>query len=137
MESHFNLSDTEFENQFQTCSLDPKLFSHEAHLRLAWIHITKYGVDKAEANIQTQLQNFVTHVGATDKYHKTLTIVAVRAVNYFVKKSKTKNFETFINQFPQLKTDFKSLINSHYSVDVFSSKKAKMEFVEPDVQPFT
>jgi len=137
MESHFNLSDTEFENQFQTCSFDPKLFSHEAHLRLAWIHITKYGVDKAEANIQTQLQNFVTHVGATDKYHKTLTIVAVRAVNYFVKKSKTKNFETFINQFPQLKTDFKSLINSHYSVDVFSSKKAKMEFVEPDVQPFT
>jgi hypothetical protein len=51
MNSHFELSDELFEEQFQNCQLNPALFNHEAHLRLAWIHITKYGIDKAIENI--------------------------------------------------------------------------------------
>jgi hypothetical protein len=136
MENHFILNDSEFEKAFKNCSLDPTLFSHEAHLRLAWIHINNYGVDNAQENIQEQLQKFVQFVGATDKYHKTLTIAAVRAVNHFIKQSNTYNFKGFIDEFPQLKTDFKTLINSHYSIDVFNSEFAKIRFLEPDLAPF-
>ena len=136
MENYFNLSDLEFENQFANCTLNPELFSHEAHLRLAWIHITKYGIDKAEENIQTQLKNFVQFVGASDKYNKTLTIVAIKAVNHFILQSKSNHFNNFIIEFPQLKTAFKPLINSHYSIDIFNSEKAKTEFIKPDVSPF-
>jgi hypothetical protein len=63
MEKHFTLSDTEFETQFQSCSLHPAIFTHEAHLRLAWIHITKYGADIEIDNIRSQLQNFVDTLG--------------------------------------------------------------------------
>jgi hypothetical protein len=42
-ELHFSLTDIEFENQFENGTLKPELFSHEAHVRLAWIHIKKYG----------------------------------------------------------------------------------------------
>ncbi len=44
MEEHFYLTDIQFERQFANCSLNPELFSHEAHLRLAWLHISKYGL---------------------------------------------------------------------------------------------
>lgn len=67
MERHFKLSDSEFEKQFIDCKLDSSDFSHEAHLRLAWINISKYGIEKAIANIQTQLKRFVKSVGAQDK----------------------------------------------------------------------
>jgi hypothetical protein len=37
MEQHQYLSDKEFEEQFETCQMNPSIFSHEAHLRLGWI----------------------------------------------------------------------------------------------------
>jgi len=136
MEAHFKISDKEFEKLFETCKLDPTIFTHEAHLRLAWIHISRYGLEQAENNIKLQLKNFVASVGATDKYNKTLTIVAIRAVNHFRSKSKSNDFKNYIAEFPKLKTDFKSLINSHYSINIFSSQKSKTEFIKPDLIPF-
>ena len=54
MERHYQLTDNQFETQFADLSMDPTLFSHEAHLRLAWIHIKHHGVDKAIENICSQ-----------------------------------------------------------------------------------
>ena len=42
------LNDDAFEAAFQNASLDPALFSHKAHLRLAWIHITQDGTNYNE-----------------------------------------------------------------------------------------
>ncbi len=136
MEKHYRLSDVEFEKQFIACQLDPSIFSHEAHLRLAWINIHLYGLEQAEKNIQKQLQNFVEFVGAKDKYNATLTVAAIRAVGHFKEKSTADNFKYFIKEFPQLKNNFKALIASHYSFDIFNSNKAKTEFLEPDLAPF-
>ena len=136
MEKHYQLSDSEFLQQFKDCSLPPAIFSHEAHLRLAWLNIYREGMEKAEKAIQEQIERFVAHVGAQHKYHKTLTIAAIKAVGHFMEKSTTDNFPDFISENPQLKKDFKSLINSHYSFDIFSSEEARTSYVEPDVLPF-
>lgn len=133
---HTQLSDSELIEQLENCTLNPTIFNHEAHLRLAWIHINTFGLEQAKENIQRQLQNFVEHLGATDKYHKTLTIVAIEAVNHFMKKSQSSTFKDFIIEFPQLKDNFKGLINSHYSFDIFNSTTAKNEYLKPDIHPF-
>lgn len=136
MENHFELSDGAFEVAFENCQVPATLFSHEAHLRLAWIHVSKYGLAMAEKNIQQQLEYFVTFVGAQDKYHKTLTIAAIRSVAHFVDKSQASNFKDFISEFPQLKKGFRALIDSHYSFDIFNSQEAKQTFIAPDLLPF-
>ena len=136
MEGHFKLSDSEFEVQFQTCSFDPEIFSHEAHLRLAWIHIKNYGVEKAVENIQVQLRNFVEYIGAKHKFNATLTIAAIKATHHFMLKSKSNNFKDFIEEFPRLKNNFKELLGQHYGIDIFNSKEAKTKFLEPDLLPF-
>jgi len=136
MEPHFKLIDIEFEKAFKNCSLDASLFSHEAHLRLAWIHIDKYGIEKAIKNICTQLLQFTQSLGAEDKYNTTVTIAAIRAVYHFKLKSNSDNFRNFILEFPRLKTSFKKLLEFHYSTDIFSSKKAKQEYLEPELLPF-
>ncbi|WP_298761140.1 hypothetical protein [uncultured Psychroserpens sp.] len=136
MKTHFQLNDKEFEKQFSTCELNQELFNHEAHLRLAWIHINAYGIDRALTNIQSQLQNFVSFVGAKDKYNTTLTIVAVKIVYHFILKSKSHDFKGFIIEFPQLNNSFKEFIKAHYSFDIFNSEKAKMTFLEPDLLAF-
>lgn len=50
METHFALSDDDFEKAFEASILDPKIFSHEGHIRLVWIHIKKYGALRAIEN---------------------------------------------------------------------------------------
>ena len=102
MESHAELSNTEFLNQFEECTLAPTLFSHEAHLRLAWLLIDQYGAEEAEERIQKLLKAYVHALGAQDKYNTTLTVAAVKAVNHFVNREKHQYFQAFINAFPPL-----------------------------------
>ena len=136
MKSHIELSDTELESKLHDATLDPVLFSHEAHLRLAWIHIKKYGVKEAELNITNDLKNFVVNLGAMEKYNETLTIAAIRLVNHFIQNSHTKCFEDFIKENIRLNNEFKGLIEEHYSTELINSSIAKMKFVKPDILPF-
>jgi hypothetical protein len=135
-EKHLDLSDNEFEKQFINCELSPDIFSHEAHLRLAWINIKKYGIMKAETNIQRQLRKYVTSVGAESKYNTTLTLAASKAVHHFMLKSESNDFQEFMIEFPRLKNNFRELMSCHYGFDIYNSEKAKMKFVEPDLLPF-
>ncbi len=136
MEKHFKFTDSEFEALFKSCKFNPSEFTHEAHLRLAWINIDKYGIEEAEKNIQHLLQNYVGYLGAKGKYNTTLTIAATKAVYHFMLKSNTKNFKDFITQYPRLKTNFNELMAFHYTIDIFNSERAKSEFLEPDLLTF-
>ncbi|MDN3656800.1 hypothetical protein QWZ08_14230 [Ferruginibacter paludis] len=136
METHADLTDKEFETQFKNCALSPDQFNHEAHLRLAWIHIRQYGTGQAIENICNQLNNFTRHAGAADKYNVTLTIASIKAVAHFIKKTDTANFNDFIMQVPRLKYDFKELMACHYSQDIYNADIARKEFIEPDLLPF-
>ncbi|MEQ9266358.1 MAG: hypothetical protein RLN81_14105 [Balneolaceae bacterium] len=136
MEKHRELSDSEFEHQFITCALRPSDFTHEAHLRFAWINIRQYGIEQAEIIIQRQLKNYVDFAGATNKYNTTLTIAAIKAVYHFMLRSDSETFKDFIAEFPRLKSNFKELMASHYGFDIYNSEIAKKKFLEPDLLPF-
>lgn len=136
MQTHYALSDELFEQQFADTTLNPHLFSHEAHLRLAWIHIGKYGTAQAVDNICTQIKRFDrTHDDGT-KYNQTVTVASVKAVAHFMAKSEANNFKDFISAFPRLRHQLKDLLAQHYSWDIFADKAAKSEYVAPDLLAF-
>jgi hypothetical protein len=136
MENHFDLTNIELEKQFADGTLDQKLFSHEAHLRLAWIHIGKNGIHQAIITIRQQLQDFAERLGAKDKYNETVTIAALHAVHHFMQRSKTDNFKDFIAENPRLKFNFKELLGFHYHTNIFISEAAKKNYLEPELLPF-
>jgi hypothetical protein len=136
MKNHVDLTDDEFEKQFEHCKIDPAMFTHEAHLRLAWIHIENYGVEKAITNICFQLRRYVEFLGAADKYNETVTVAAIRAVYHFQLKTDATTFADFIAKNPRLKNNFKELLAYHYVTDIFNSQKAKRQYLEPELLPF-
>lgn len=136
MKSHYNLSDLEFERQFKNCTFNPKLFSHEAHIRLAWIYVNNYGVEAASENLCQQIKLFDATFDDGTKYNKTITVACVKTVNHFSQKSKATNFKDFILEFPRLKTNFKDLLDAHYGFDIYYSKEAKKYYLAPDLLPF-
>lgn len=133
---HYSLNDEAFEHQFATLTLNPALFSHEAHLRLAWIHVNKYGVDQAALNLCEQIRIFDQTFDDGTKFNVTVTVAAVKAVHHFMQKSETTSFADFIEENPRLKYNFKELLACHYSGDIFRDKAAKVTWVEPDLESF-
>jgi len=136
MEAHYQLSDKDFAHQFENLTFPPKWFTHEAHLRLAWIHLRMGSLKEAESNICEQIKTFDRTLDDGTKFHKTLTIAAVNAVNHFLKRSNNDNFKDFLLEFPDLKYCFKALLATHYSWNIFEDQRAKMEFVSPDLEEF-
>ncbi len=136
MEAHNQFSDHEFEKHFEELTLEPKLFTHEAHLRLAWIHINKYGIETAIDNICKQIKAFATSVREPSKFNLTLTIAAIRIVNHFILKASTTDFSKLLIEEPRLKLGFTDLIKTHYSFDLFHNAAAKKHYLKPDIRPF-
>lgn len=137
MNSHFDLSDAAFQEQFEACTLPATLFTHEAHLRLAWLLLREYGQSTAEEKIQDLLLAYVSALGASEKYNTTLTLAAMKAVHHFMQKSSADSFSNFIEDFPRLKTNFKDLMSAHYSRDIYNSEEAKAHYIEPDLFSFS
>lgn len=137
MKTHYDLSDAQFEEALKRAILAPQLFSHEAHLRLAWLHIKNYGVEKAILNITAQIKNYTQVLGADDKYNDTVTVAAIKIVYHFMQKSVSDNFKDFMLEFPRLKSNFKDILSQHYGFDIFTVAEAKSSYVEPDLLPFS
>lgn len=137
LEKHHSLSDGEFAQQFSDKTLNPEIFTHEAHLRLAWIMIKSYGLKLGSEMICQQILAFVKPLGAEEKFNTTLTVASMNLVHHFIQTVKTDNFLDFIQVFPALKYDFKTLISKHYSFDIIKDKRTKLEYVEPDLIDFS
>ena len=136
MNTHRSLTDDQFLYQLQTATLDAALFTHEAHLRLAWVQLQHHEKDIAIAQTCALIKSYVQVLGASDKFNQTLTVAAVEAVSHFMHKRETKSFENFIAANPELSTNFKGLLQTHYSFDIFSSNSAKSNYIAPDLVPF-
>lgn len=136
MEAHLQLSDSEFLDKIDTGSLEKSVFTHQAHLRLSYIHLSRSGILSAMINIQDQIKKYIAFLNLEDKYNTTLTIVSVKIVHQFMLQAKSDNFVDFIAEFPELQYNFKGLIEQHYGFDIFSSEQAKNNFIEPDLMGF-
>ncbi len=136
MEKHRQLTDLEFVEQFENGTFAPANFSHEAHLRLAWIQIHKHGIEQACERTCQLISAFATKLGDVDKFNTTLTIAATKTVYHFMLKSSAPHFSDFIDAFPRLKTHFKDFIDHHYSFDIFNTPLAKRQYLAPDLLPY-
>lgn len=137
MNNHYEYSDQELEDSFSDKTFPVKLFTHEAHLRLAYIHIKKYGVNLAVENLCSQIKTYAEFHGANNKYNATVTYASLHILLKYIGISKTDKFHDLTQEFPVLLYDFKKEIQQYYSWDVFESSKAKKEIFQPDVIPFT
>lgn len=136
MEKHYRFSDAVYEQKFRENKFPPLYFSHEAHLRLAYIHLRKYGLEQAIENMCTQIYDFAIKYGATMKFNATVTYASLQIMYTYMNKASSDNFADMMVEFPHLLRDFKGEIKRHYSWDVFRSPEAKKTIHQPDLEPF-
>ncbi len=135
-QTHLDLSDGEFVTQFENLELDPTLFSHEAHLRLAWIYIKNHGLEEAVNKLCSGIKQFDEKFGDGTKFHVTLTVASTYVVNHFMEKSVSNNFQGLLQEFPRLRDNFMDLVYSHYSSRHLWNPQSRVQHFEPDLLAF-
>lgn len=135
MELHYTLRDEIFVEGFEKCTMDPSWFTHQAHLRIAYLYLEKYGAKIAARRLCKRIENFDRTFGSGKKYHCTITMASVGIVDHFVRKSSGDSFISLINEFPVLKDDFKKLLFSHYSRHLIDLPESKLNYFLPDIEP--
>ena len=75
--------------------------------------------------------------GDGTKFHKTLTVAAVKVVHHFKQKSLTQSFQSFIQENPGLKNSFKALLDQHYHPKTYLSAAARKFYLPPDRMAFS
>ena len=124
------LSDEAFLDCFERRALSS--FTHTDHVRLAFIHARRGGVEAAVAGAR-QIRGFAADAGATAKYHDTLTVAWARVIAHLVSRSAEVAFPGFLTAHPELQD--RGLLRRHYSDARLWSEEARARFVEPDLRP--
>jgi hypothetical protein len=123
-----------FVHKFENCEL-PLPFAHRDHLRLAFVLLTRVGVDAAYDAVRPSLLRYIAHHGVDPaKYHDTLTRAWLMAVRHFMAISPpVGSAGAFLEKQPRLLNS--SIMLKHYTSERLFSEEARQRFLHPDLLP--
>lgn len=131
------MSDADFLLAMEDCTLSASDWTHEAHVRLAWLMLSRYPYPASLAQIRLTIQRFNAKVLKKDvAYHETITVVFTHLI------AKSRESLPALHNLNDLKSKSPSLFDSklsallyHYRKETLFSVTARNSFVEPDLVP--
>jgi hypothetical protein len=127
--------DLDFKDSFETGKVSPSDFHHLEHLKLVYVYLCESDVQTANDRMRVSLTKFLKDNDMpASKYHETLTMSWVLAVKHFmVKAGAPASFDEFIAVNERLLDT--NIMLTHYERETLFSEQARLEFVQPDVEP--
>ncbi|VTT97462.1 Uncharacterized protein OS=Planctomyces maris DSM 8797 GN=PM8797T_09849 PE=4 SV=1 [Gemmataceae bacterium] len=140
------MTDKQFLSAFESATLERAEWTHEAHVRLAWLYLSKYPVadalEKVRGGIRRLNQAFASAGAAPCRpvdaqnppgYHDTITVAFVRVIAG--RLGAGEKYEAFRERNADLFDRSLSAIRKHYTKKVLFSAKARKGFVEANRAP--
>ncbi len=130
------MSDDDFIQHFEACSFPFDQWHHRAHVKLAYLYLTRFGFDAAGTKLRAGIRAYNATKNIPDQptsgYHETMTQFWLRIVQATVQQyGGLATADEFFDFHPQLSQ--KKNHRLFYSPGLFMSPEAKREFVEPDL----
>ena len=149
------MTDDKFLAKFENRTLTRAKWTHEAHVRMAWLYVMRTpSYRDARNKVRTGIKRLnaafearsVVPCGATRPaepvaqteskpigFHETITTAFVRLISARVRDG--ESFSTFRKRNPDMFDGKLSALLTHYSPALLFSDGAKVKFVEPDLAP--
>ena len=127
------LSDSEFLHEFESLCLPAEAFDHDGHLRLAWLYLSQFELQEAIDKVTRGIPAYAGSLGATEKYHHSLTVALVLIIAARMAGNPTDSFTDFLEMNEDLVTDFRGVLLNHYRESTLYSETARECWVEPDL----
>lgn len=130
-----SLDDQNFIKQFEELTLDPAYFDHRGHLRIAWLYLSQNLSLQSIDKICLGIKRYASHLGASDKYHHSLSYTLVLIIAKRIAQAPTENLSDFIDNNPELTSSTLELVQACFSFDLLSHPTAKTQLIKPDIGP--
>jgi hypothetical protein len=126
------MTDDDFLAAFEDCTLPRTEWTHFAHLRMAWLYLTRLSFGEALRRVRNGIRRYNASAGS-DGYHETVTVAFVALVGS--RLTAGEDFAGFRAGNPDLFTRSPAILERHYSPAALSSTAARQRFVRPDREP--
>src|SRR5437016_14499111 len=121
-----HVSDEEFINQFETCTLPAASFHHREHVRVVWLYLQRYSVLETLARFSVNLKRFAAANGNANLYHETITWSYVFLINERMERNgKGSGWDNFAQANADLLDWKPNILESYYSEQTLSSELAR------------
>ncbi|HQR05393.1 MAG TPA: hypothetical protein PLN21_01155 [Gemmatales bacterium] len=132
------MTDGEFLELFKGCTLSPSEWTHEAHIRLAWLMLSSSPYPMALDRIRQGISTYNdTVLKKTLAYHETITVAFTRLIAKGREQLPTHHsFTEFKLAHPLLFDRTFAALLRHYRRETLFSSEARAGFVSPDLLPF-
>jgi ribosomal protein S18 acetylase RimI-like enzyme len=132
-----DISDDTLWHDFHARTLSHAAWTHAAHLRVAWLHLARYGLDEAHLRMRIGIIRLNLAHGLVETpqrgYHETLTRVWLALVASLRASSPCADSTTFLATHAAALNRDAPL--AHYTRDRLLSLAARTIFVAPDLAP--
>ncbi len=120
---------------FRDLTLPAAEFTHARHVELGWRYLEAHGLAGALAAFPADLRRFAASVGATAKYHETLTLAWLLILQDRRAGHEGESWEAFSHRNPDLLAEGRAVIARHYTEACLASEEARHHFRMPDRLP--
>ena len=129
-----------FAAAFQTCTISKSDWTHHAHLKVGLWHIVKFGRDEALTRLRSGIRrlNESHAVPNSDSrgYHETFTCTYVQLIDEFIRNlPESMSIDEAVQHLLSSRLAHKDFLLTFYSRDLLMSRRARLEYVEPDLAP--
>jgi hypothetical protein len=125
------MTDTEFQEAFESGALPPEEFHHRDHVRLAWLYLRQEPLLTAIERFTAGLRCFAARAGKPERYHETVTWAYLLLIHERMRSGSADTFDAFLEANADLVGD-PSPLTLYYRGETLASDFARRVFVMPD-----
>ena len=126
------MTDDEFIAGFEACTLPNGSFHHADHVRMAFLHLSRYPAIEALQRFSTSLIRFATAHGKPQLYNETITWAFLLLIRERMARAGCQQtWDEFAAANPDL-LGWKDLMKKYYRDETLFSDLAKSTFLFPD-----
>ena len=124
------MTDAEFIEAFEACTLPSTEFHHRHHVRLAFLLFQREPFIEAAKHFIASLKRYAASLDATGLYHETITWAYLVSIHERMARVTSTDWEGFAAANDDLFE--KAFLERHYKPETLKSELAKRVFVMPD-----
>jgi hypothetical protein len=124
------MTDPEFLQALESCSLPENQFGHAAHVRAAYLYLRQSDFVGALDRMRRAIRSYATHHGKPERYHETITVAYVALIQQHLwERGPSDGWESFMRGNSELLDP--DLLTRFYSREQIESAIARKIFLLP------
>jgi hypothetical protein len=122
-----SVTDSEFLSAFEDGRIAAADFNHRAHIRAAFIYLSRHAFLEACIAMRDSLRRFAARAGKANLYHETVTVALMSIVLERMDRSPELGWEALLAANPDLSD--RGLLTRYYRPETLGSPVARRRFV--------